>query len=127
MLNSGLFVLRQVEPDVTVIDFKGRLTTPGIIVADVENIIKKRVERGSRKLVLDLAKVDYVDSSGVGMMMVCWSAMEKSGGKMVIAGAAGHVKRVLESVCLDRTIRMFSDLASACEAMGETAAPPATA
>ena len=126
MLNSGMFAFRQIEPDVTVMDFTGRLTTPGIIVADVENMIKKRIERGSRKLVLDLGKVDFVDSSGVGMMMVCWSNMEKVGGTMVIAGAAGHVKRVLEGVCLHRTIRMYADVASACQGMAAPAAPPAS-
>jgi len=95
-------------------------------VADVENMIKKRIERGSRKLVLDLGKVDFVDSSGVGMMMVCWSNMEKVGGTMVIAGAAGHVKHVLESVCLNRTIRMYDDVPSACQGIAAPAAPPAS-
>jgi anti-sigma B factor antagonist len=77
--------------------------------------------------VLDLSKVEFIDSSAVGMLVFCWSAMEKAGGAMVIAGAAGYVKQVLESVHLNRTIRMYSDLGSACKAMAESTAPPATA
>jgi anti-anti-sigma factor len=127
MLNSGLFVCRQIEPDVTVMDFTGRLTTPAILVADVERYIKKRIERGIRKLVLDLGKVDLIDSSAVGMLVVCSSAMEQAGGNLVIAGAAGYVKRVLELVHVDRTIPMYSDLPAACKAMTAPTGPPAAA
>jgi anti-sigma B factor antagonist len=123
MLNSGLLVFRQIEPDVTVVDFKGRLTSPAIMVAEAESFVKKRIERGSKKIVLELSKVEFLDSSAVGMLMVCWSAMQKAGGTMVIAGAGGYVKQVLESVCLHRTIRMYADLASACKSMEEPAAP----
>ncbi len=114
------FVFRQREPDVTVMDFTGPLSMPGITVADVERAIKRRIEDGSRKLVLDLNKVDFLDSSGVGLLVVCSSAMEKAGGKMAIAGATGVVKQVLGIVHLERVIGMYSDLASACEAIGQS-------
>lgn len=123
MLSTGLFVVREIEPDVVVMDFKGRLTTPGIMVASVEQTIKRRIEVGARKLVLDLSKVDFIDSSGVGMLMVCWSSMNKAGGKLVIAGAAGYAKEVLEMVHLGRHVGMYPNLAEACQAMSEPAAP----
>jgi anti-sigma B factor antagonist len=127
MLNSGQCAFRQIEPDVTVMDFTGRFTTPEIMVASVERAIKRRIEGGCRKLVLDLTKVDFVDSAGVGMLAVCSGAMEQAGGTIVIVGATGHVKKVLEIVHLERTIRMFSDVASACKALAEASTRPATA
>ena len=125
MLSTGLFVVKEIAPDVVVMDFKGRLTTPGIMVASVEQTIKRRIEGGARKLVLDLTKVDFVDSSGIGMLMVCWSSMNKAGGKLVIAGAAGYAKEVLNMVHLERHVGMYSDLAEACKAMTEPGPPPA--
>ena len=111
------FVFRQVEPDITVLDLTGRLTTQGLTLGEVERAIKKRIEQGARKMVLDLGKVDFVDSSGVGMLVVVATAMERAGGRMVIAGAAGTLKRILETVHLERAMEMYPDAASACAAI----------
>ena len=126
MLGKKLFTSRQVEPDVLVVDFTGRVSTPAILVADVERFIKKQIEGGSRKLVLDFSKVDFLDSSGVGVLVVCSSVMEKAGGKMCIAGATGYVKEALQMVHLDRVIPLHSDLAAACKSL-EPDAPAASA
>jgi anti-sigma B factor antagonist len=121
------FAFRQVDPGITVMEFKGDLSIPGITVAEVERAIKKRLEKGCRKLVLDLGKVGFLDSSGVGLLAACSGDMERLGGKVAIAGASGHVKKVLEIVHLDRILGMYSDLASACQSMPETTAPPPAA
>ncbi|HKS97679.1 MAG TPA: STAS domain-containing protein [Terriglobia bacterium] len=127
MLGKKLFTSRQVNPDVLVVDFTGRVSTPAILVADVERFIKKQIEGGSRKLVLDFSKVEFLDSSGVGVLVVCSSVMEKAGGRMVIAGATGYVKEALQMVHLDRVIPLHADLAAACESLGASSAPPASA
>ncbi len=111
------FVFRQVEPDITVMDLTGRLTSRGLTLREVERAIEERIEQGARKLVLDLSKVDFVDSSGVGMLVVVARAIEQAGGRMVIAGAAGTLKRILGTVHLERTVQMHPDAASACAAM----------
>jgi anti-sigma B factor antagonist len=118
-MHPRLFVFRQIDPDITVMDFAGSLTTPEILVAEVERFIKKRIECGCRKLVLDLTDVQYVDSSGVGLLVVCMSAMEQAGGRMVIAGASGQTKRALEVAHLELMIGMYSDVASACEVLAK--------
>lgn len=118
------FGTRQVEPDVTVIEVSGQLTL-GNALTEVESEIKQRLQKGSRKLVLDLSKLTFLDSSGVGMLAVCSGLMDRAGGRMVIAGALGKVKDVLGMVHLDRVMGMYSDLASACAAFAEasTASP----
>ena len=111
------FGFRQLPPDVTVMDLTGPLSMPGITVVEVERAIKSRIEQGVKKLVLDLAKVKFVDSSGVGLLVVCSSALERAGGRMALVGAAGPVKQVFGTVHLERVIGMYPDLNSACEAM----------
>lgn len=119
------FSFLQVEPGVTVMDFTGRLSLPGILVAEVELTIKKRIERGAKKLVLDVSKVDFLDSSGVGMLAVCSGAMKEAAGTIVIAGASGIVKKVLETAGLPRIMGTYPDLASACAALGVPQSEPA--
>ena len=119
------FSFLQVEPGVTVMDFMGRLSIPGILVAEVELTIKKQIERGARKLVLDVSKVDFLDSSAVGMLAVCSGAMKEAAGTMVIAGASGIVKKVLETAGLPRIMGVYPDLALACAALGVPHSEPA--
>ena len=120
------FKTRRVEPDVTVLELSGQLTL-GNALTEVEQAIKQGIQKGSRRLVLDLSKLTFLDSSGVGMLAVCSGLMDRTGGRMVIAGACGKVKDVLGMVHLDRVTAMYSDLASACAAFTEPpAGPPAT-
>ena len=120
------FSLLHDEQGVTVMDFTGRLSMPGIVVAEVERTIKTQIERGARKLVLDLSKVEHLDSSGVGMLAVCAGAMGKAGGRIMIAGAHGGVEEVLLIAHLDRIIGIYPDLAAACTALAGPPTPPAT-
>ncbi len=119
------FATRQIEPEITVMDFSGRLTLGNQLI-DIEHAITDHIRQGGRKLVLELSKLDFMDSAGVGALVLCSSAMKKTGGKMVLAGAAGKVKQVLELTSLDRIIEMYSDLSSACEALSGTVPRPAT-
>ena len=118
------FATRQVDPDVTVMDITGQLTL-GNALTEVESAIKKRIQNGSRKLVLELSKLTFLDSSGVGMVAVCSGVMDRAGGRLVLAGASGKVKEVLLLTHLDRVMGMYSDVASACACFEPPAAPAA--
>jgi anti-anti-sigma factor len=43
---------------------------------------------------IELAAVDYIDSSGLGMLTDCFGEMEQSGGRMRVTGANGLVARI---------------------------------
>jgi anti-sigma B factor antagonist len=108
------FVTRQHGPDVTVMDFTGQLTWGNSLV-EAEYAIKDRIQGGSRKLVLDFTNVNFLDSAGVGMLVVCSSVMQQAGGRLVLAGVAGKVKQVLEITHINKVIGMYPDLTSACD------------
>lgn len=48
------------------------------------------------EVVFDLAGMDYIDSAGLGMLMVAREAVIEGGGRAVIANAHGQVGRMLE-------------------------------
>ncbi len=99
--------------DVTVVEMSGRLDL-GNSLTDTENAINRMIESGTRKLVIDLADVDYIDSSGLGMLIFCYGRMAQSGGRMRFSGASGSVARVFEIANASRILQFDSDLASAC-------------
>ena len=67
--------------DVTVVEMSGRLDH-GNSLSFAETSINRMIDSGTRKLVIDLARLDYIDSSGLGMLIFCGGHMERSGGRM---------------------------------------------
>jgi anti-sigma B factor antagonist len=107
--------------DVTVVELSGRLHL-GNSLTYAENAINRLIEGGTRKLAIDLAQLDYIDSSGLGMLIFCGGRMEQSGGRMRIAGASGTVARVFEIAHASRILQFDADLASACRNLSEESA-----
>lgn len=99
--------------DVTVVEMSGRLHL-GNSLSYAENAIIRLIDGGTRKLVIDLAQLDHIDSSGLGMLIYCGGRMEQSGGRMRVAGAGPTVARVFEIAHADRVLQFDADLTSAC-------------
>src|SRR5690242_5105973 len=104
---------RQVQPDITVFEISGRLNL-GNSLMTVENSIKRVMDEGARKLVIDLAGLIAIDSSGIGLLVTSASQMEQRGGQFRVAGAQGTVAKALELVHLHRIAPVDSDVESAC-------------
>ena len=76
------------EPDLTVVELTGHLNL-GNELMTVENAVKRVIDEGARKLVIDVTKLEYIDSAGIGMLVACNGQIERAGGKMRVAGAQG--------------------------------------
>ncbi len=105
--------IRQVEPDLTVVELTGHLNL-GNELMSVENAVKRVIEEGARKLVIDVAGLDYIDSAGIGMLVACNGQMDRAGGKMRVAGAQGPVAKAFGIVHMDRITSLDPDVESAC-------------
>src|SRR5665213_1232958 len=77
--------IRQVEPDLIVVELSGHLNL-GNELMSLESAVKRLIQDGARKLVMDLTKLDYIDSAGIGMLVGCNGQMVRAGGKMRVAG-----------------------------------------
>lgn len=104
--------IRQVEPDVTVVELTGHLNL-GNELMSVENAIKRLIEGGARKLVIDVTSLAYIDSAGIGMLVACNGQMDRAGGKMRVAGAQGTVGRAFAIVHMDRITSLDADVDAA--------------
>jgi len=113
--------IRKLEPDITVAEICGRLNLGNSLVS-IEGSLKRLIEQGARKLVVDLAAVNYIDSSGIGMLVSCYGAMDQAGGRIRIAGTQGSVAKAFRLVHLDRIIPFDADAETACRNIGTDAA-----
>lgn len=89
-------VLTEHEPDarICVVRVQGEIDSS--TVAELESELESAVHRGCLNLVVDLAKVSYVDSSALSVIVLMNRILEPKGGRLVLAGASGNVSRILE-------------------------------
>ncbi|KAF1086502.1 Anti-sigma F factor antagonist [Sporotomaculum syntrophicum] len=62
---------------------------------------------GVNNLVFDLTDVDFVDSSGLGVILGRYKRVSANGGKVYLAGAKPQVKKVLDLSGLPRLMEMY--------------------
>jgi anti-sigma B factor antagonist len=69
-----------------------------------------------KRLVVDLSRVPYIDSSGIAVLIGAMQSLEHEGGIFLLAGAQDGVRMILESARLDQYFRLFPDVESAAAA-----------
>ena len=102
---------RQIE-DITVLNLRGEITADDgdlVLGRRVDELIKK----GQVKIVLNLADVTYIDSSGVGMMVAESKAVYGQGGVMKLAHLTARSHHLLAMLKLKLVFEIFDDEASA--------------
>lgn len=106
------------EPDILVIELAGRITL-GRESSHLEDAVVKAVLNGSRKIVMNLAEVHYIDSAGIGIIAFSFGKVTKAGGHFRVAGATGVVKDVFRLTRLDTVIPFSPTVDVACAAMAK--------
>jgi anti-sigma B factor antagonist len=98
--------------DVTIVDTSGKLTL-GEGTSTLRTKIRELVAAGSRRIILNLADVTYMDSSGLGELIGAHTTVATAGGEMKLLSLAGHVHDLLKITKLYTVFETFEDEASA--------------
>ncbi|MBF7082058.1 anti-sigma factor antagonist [Desulfallas sp. Bu1-1] len=77
-----------------------------------EDVDRALVNYGVNILIFDLGQVDFVDSSGLGVILGRYKKVAGKGGKVYLAGAKPQVKKVLE---LSGLLNIMEEYFSAAE------------
>ncbi|MDN3203445.1 STAS domain-containing protein [Algoriphagus sediminis] len=72
---------------------------------------------GFANLVLDMAQVKYVDSSGLSALLVGDREFGNTGGIFLISGVQDHVMKLLKISMLDKKLNLVNNLEEAGEAI----------
>lgn len=111
---------------IAVLDLDGRLTSN-----DGGGLVKEAVDRllaqGRTQIVLNLAELSYMDSSGLGEIIACYSATVKAGGTIKLANTTTRIQDLLSITKLITVFDTYDTEAQAVESFTPAAAvTPAT-
>lgn len=80
--------------DVTVLDMDGKITIGEGSVA-LRTAIRRLLEEGKKKILLNLAKVGYIDSSGIGELVSSYTAINKEAGELKLLNLTQKLQDLL--------------------------------
>src|SRR3954463_6177353 len=108
---------RQPDTGVTIIELNGRVAI-GAASRLIEPEVVAAINEGAKMVVIDLAGVSYIDSTGVGIMAYCFGKAVRNGANLRIAGARDNVLNVFKVTRLVSVVPFYPDLNSALEGNG---------
>src|ERR1035437_405179 len=71
----------------------------------------------TRLVLLDMDRVNYIDSSAIGWLLSAHKCFRVAGGKLVLNSLQPQVRQILELLRIDRVIPLAANLQSARAAM----------
>ncbi|MFZ0762157.1 MAG: STAS domain-containing protein [Candidatus Sulfotelmatobacter sp.] len=80
---------------VTIVDIEGRITL-GDETGQLRETILQLVAQGKKKIILNLAHVDYIDSSGVGELVSGFTTVRNAGGDLKLLSLTKKVHDVVQ-------------------------------
>ena len=73
-------------------------------------LVSDSVEEGIKVLVIDLEKVRYISSSGLGLLITLLTKMKNAGGELFLTAPSEHVKKLLIITKLNGIFRVLDSL-----------------
>jgi anti-sigma B factor antagonist len=98
--------------DVTVVDATGRITL-GEGASVFRDMIRDLAAKGNKKILINLADVSYIDSSGIGEMVSSFTTVTNHGGQLKLLSLTKRVKDLLQITKLYTVFEVFEDESSA--------------
>lgn len=83
---------------------------------EVAESLRTIVAKKPKVLVVDLAKVTYLDSSGLAVLIEAMQNVQGYGGKFAVANVQESVQHILEIARLDQVFQIFPDVDAALAA-----------
>src|SRR5690349_22856322 len=102
---------RKQEQDTNVLPLDGEIDLH--VSPEVAASLRTMIESQPKKVVIDLTKVTYLDSSGLAVLIEGMQNVQEYGGRFRLAGVQDEVKQVFDIARLDQVFDIYPDVDTA--------------
>lgn len=106
--------------EVAVIDIEGKILL-GEGDAEIKHTVDDLIKKGSKKILLNLSKVPYIDSAGLGEIIRCFTALRRIGGGLKLLNPNPRIIDLLDITNLLNVFDWYDDEALALASFSENA------
>ena len=102
---------------VTVLDLSGKITI-GEGSVQLREKVRGLLEQGKKNILVNLGGVDYVDSSGIGELVSCYTTTKNQGGHLKLLSLTKKIKDLLQITKLLTVFETYDDESEAVASFG---------
>ena len=94
--------------DIKVLDCSGKITL-GEGTMTVRNTVRDILKGNGKKIILNLADVNYIDSSGIGELVSTYTTVANSGGQLKLLNLTKKIQELLAITKLLTVFQVFEN------------------
>ncbi len=102
---------RKDDDGITILSIDGEIDLYN--APDIKDIVNKLVEEKKMKVIIDLDKVTYIDSSGIGALISSLSNLKKNQGRLKVCNVSGSVHKIFTLTKLTNFFELYDSLEDA--------------
>ena len=91
-----------------VVKLEGKLDVN--LSVSIESELDALIESGSINLILEISKVEYLSSSGIGVFINMMRKIKDKNGRLVLASVPDVIKKILKTVDLEDLLEVFASV-----------------
>lgn len=103
---------------VTVLDLSGRLVL-GEGTSVLRDTIRDILAKGKKRILINLEKVPYIDSSGLGELTTCFTSTRRQDGQLKLVNLSPKVHGLLQITKLNTVFEVFDNEAAALKSLAK--------
>ena len=104
----SLEIQQREREGIVILDAKGRITM-GEESGVLRDTVAALTASGSKNLILNLAHVDYIDSTGLGALVMCSTSLRKAGGTLKLLNLNRRNVELLVMTKLATVFDLYTD------------------
>ena len=105
--------IARIDPDIAVVHVSGGMTSDD--AGPLTSLVQVLLDRGEKKIILELAAVQTIDSLGGTSLIRCFFAARDAGAHLCVASASPAVMKLFRDTRVNTLIAFFPTLAAAGE------------
>jgi anti-sigma B factor antagonist len=102
----ALEIVRRAREGIAIFDLNGRIT-----VGEEAGVLRDAFAgaAGTKSVILNLKEVGFIDSTGLGALVVCYTSLRKAGGRLVLENLNRRHIELLLFTKLTTIFELFND------------------
>jgi anti-sigma B factor antagonist len=103
-----------------VLELQGKLTG-GPEAEQIRGTFKDLIHEGKRHIIVDLKKVEWINSTGLGILISAYTSVRKAGGDLVLCNVGDRIDSILYVTKLNLLFHAFESETDAAEYLKKVA------
>lgn len=93
------------ESDISIVSLEGRMDWKAL--SEFSGSVAQLADSGSKKVLLDFSKMEYMSSAGIRALIEAMQTVEKAGGTLAISSPSETLMELFKVVQLEKVIKIY--------------------